>query len=332
MRATIRQVAGAAGVSAMTVSRILRGQTEHVAPETAEKVLRVAREFNYIAVRPALQNKRVTTHVISLVVDGIQSLKSTVGAATFDGLRDAAMHNGYDLLLHAERQDVLSREEARFLDRRSDGVIFVSPRQRRKLLQTLAQHEFPTVACYSVDVPKGVATITPDNVALVKFAVEHLWSRAHRKIAFFAGPSWHSDARERQRMWTREMKHRGAGLCATWFEASEGDANSHRAAAEKLLQHRPTAVLCHNDYRALILWQVAREQGIRVPKELSIIGVDDIPAAQTQGLTTFSNPFEAIGTAAVEAMIGLLRGEDAASMSRRFPVDFVERHSVDKAI
>ena len=328
MRATIRQVAERAGVSAMTVSRVLRGQGPSASPATVERVLQAARELNYIAVRPILQNQNARTQVIGVVFDGIVSLKSLVGANTFEGLRDAALQRGYDLLIHAPRPDVLQRQEAAFLDRRTDGVIFVSPRQRRSLLRVLVGHGFPVVSCYSNDVPRGVATITPDNALAMSQIVAHLVARGHRKIGFFSGPHWHSDARERRAAWTEAMCGHGLAACADWIEDSEGDSEHHCRAARRLLDRKPTAVVCHNDYRALTLWDAARERGLKVPRDLSISGMDDIPEAKARGLTTFATPFEQAGRACVDAVDSLVEGRLAAEVSQRLAVGFVERTSI----
>lgn len=341
-RTTIRDIAVRAGVSAMTVSRVLRGQgaSSSAASETARRILEIAREMNYIAVRPALQNTHISTRVIGVVFDGGDSVKSFVGSHTFEGLRDEAMRRGFDLLLHAEcgatgrsgaARSVLGREEAAFLDRRSDGVIFISPRERRSVLEALVQHGFPVVSCFSCDVPAGVATIAPDNARAMQCAVKYLHGLGHRRIAFFAGPEWHSDARERRSEWQDAMREVGLEAQAGRIESSQGETARHIAAAKRLLSAKPTAVVCHNDYRALLLDEAARARGLNVPHDLSIVGMDDLPESSERGLSTLRLDFEAAGRAAVQAVIAMIEGAQAEEVSRRLHAPLIERRSVASA-
>ncbi len=331
-RTTIRDIAARAGVSAMTVSRVLRGQGTGASEVTSRRVLEVARELSYIAVRPALQNTHLATRVVGVVFDGVDSVKSFVGSHTFEGLRDEAMRRGFDLLLHAQPGAAggsgLGREEAAFLDRRSDGVIFISPRERRALLEILVRHGFPVVSCFSSDVPSGVATIAPDNFGAMQRAVRYLHGRGHRRIAFFGGPDWHSDARERREAWAQAMGEAGLQACSGWVESSQGETARHIASAKKLLALKPSAVVCHNDYRALLLDEAARARGLDVPRELSIVGMDDLPEAAARGLSTLRLDFEAAGRAAVQAVLAIIEGARPAEVSRRLEAPLIERRSV----
>lgn len=339
-RTTIRDIAARAEVSAMTVSRVLRGQGSGASEETSRRILELAHEMNYIAVRPALQNTHLSTRVVGVVFDGADGVKSFVGAHTFEGLRDEAIRRDFDLLLHAGgscagapgvSEGMLRREEAAFLDRRTDGVIFISPRERRALLEALVQHGFPVVSCFSSDVPPGVATVAPDNEGAMQQAVKYLHGRGHRRIAYFAGPDWHSDARERTSSWQAAMREHGLWACAEWIESSQGETARHVSAARRLLALQPTAVACHNDYRALLLDEAARARGLQLPGELSILGMDDLPEAGERGLSTLRLDFEAAGRAAIASVIAMIEGTGPQQASRRLQASLIERRSVAHA-
>lgn len=335
----------------MTVSRVLCNTSNASAcasKETAQKILDAANELNTIPVHPRFQNKHGATRVVGVVLDEVEGVKSFVGSHTFEGLRDEAMRRGFDLLLHAgcgavgnapgnapggsaRARAVLGREEAAFLDRRSDGVIFISPRERRGVLEALVQHGFPVVSCFSCDVPEDVATIVPDNARAMQCAVGYLSGRGHRRIAYFAGPDWHSDARERRAAWVEAMHVAGLEAQAGCIESSEGETARHTAAARRILSRRPTAVVCHNDYRALLLEEAARARGLDVPRELSILGMDDLPEAGQHGLSTLRLDFEAAGRAAVQAVIAMIEGAGADEVSRRLHAPLIERRSVAAA-
>ena len=324
-RASIQQVARHAGVSAMTVSRMLRGQKGLVSAKNQERILAALRDLDYVPVRTAMQNRHVKTGVIGLAFDNIFSMKTYVGAHTFEGLREAAFARNYDLLLlHSRPESSLDEQKMQFLDRRCDGFVFVSPRDRGGVLECLVQHGFPTVSCYNMDVPAGIAWVESDNAAAINQAVQTMQQAGHQDIAYISGPHSHSNSRQRCEAYCNAMH--GAGLTPFWFEVREiGDVE--RGAAV-MLRRRPSAVVCHNDHWALILWNMAREQGLQVPRDLSIIGVDDLPESAERGLTTFINPFEEIGHTAVESLLALLQGSEVEEHCRILPMKMVMRGSV----
>jgi DNA-binding LacI/PurR family transcriptional regulator len=324
-RASIRQVAEHAGVSAMTVSRVLRGSDGVVSAKTRERILAAVRELDYVPVRSAMQNRHVRTGVIGLVFDQIFSMKSVVGANTFDGLREAAFAYDYDLLLLRSRpESSFEQQKQQFLDRRSDGFVFVTPRQREEVLECLVRQGFPAVSCYSVDVPDGVAWIVPDNATAIRQAVQMLMEAGHKDIGFIAARPSHSDSRHRCEAYVQSMKM--AGLMPFWMESHS--MQDVKQAAETMLERKVTAVICHSDGFAMLLWNMAEQRGLQIPRDLSIIGVDDTPEAAARGLTTFVNPFQEIGRTAVESLIGLLQGGDVRDHCHALPMKLVVRNSV----
>src|SRR5687768_13962103 len=130
MRASLRHVAERAQVSRVTASNVVRGRYEQMSEETRERVLEAMRELNYAPIaQPTMQSRHVETRIIGLVFDNIEP-EDYWGTLTFRGLRDAAQHHGYDLLtiLRAPARWMPNPEELRFLDRRSDGFIFIVPK------------------------------------------------------------------------------------------------------------------------------------------------------------------------------------------------------------
>lgn len=312
----------------MTVSRVLRGQG---GSQFEEQVLAAVRALDYMPVRSAIQNRHVKTNVIGALLDAEFVLDSAIGRQTFDGLRRAAFEANYDLLLlHPQQHLPLERRKIPFLDRRCDGFIFVVPAENAEILELLVKHDFPAVTCYSTDVPGGVAAVVPENIAAVKQAVGLLRARGHRRIAFWSARLRHSDARERLETYEREML--GHNLEPIIFDATfDADENQEIAAQSVLdavIARDVSAVLCHNDARALALWDAALERGLRVPHDLSLVGIDDMPEAAARGLTTFVNPFFDIGWNATQSLLEMFGGETAQSASKRLAMPIVERESV----
>ena len=312
----------------MTVSRVLRGQG---GSQFEAQVLAAVRALDYVPVRSAIQNRHVKTGVIGALLDAEFVLESAIGRQTFDGLRRAAFEAGYDvLLLHPQRHLPLERRKIPFLDRRCDGFIFVVPDENAEILQLLVEHEFPAVTCYSTDAPGGVATVVPDNIAAIEQAMQLLRARNHQRIALWSARPQHSDARERLQTYQREMQANQAKplVFDAAFDADHEPQLAARSVLDAALQQNTTAVLCHNDERALALWDAATQRGLRVPDDLSLIGIDDMPQSAARGLTTFVNPFFDIGWQATQSLLKMLDGDGAASASTRLPMPCIERDSV----
>ena len=327
-RPSIKHVAQAAGVSTMTVSRVLRNQG---GSQFEEQVLAAVRELDYVPVRSAIQNRHVKTSVIGALLDSEFVLESAIGHQTFDGLRRAAFQENYDLLLlHPQHHLPIERQKIPFLDRRCDGFIFVVPAENAEILELLVKHEFPSVMCYSTDVPDGVAYVVPDNCDAIEQGIKLLLDRGHRRIAFWGAPQGHSDARERFGTYESQMNARGLQNFSfdTTHDLHKSPTDAAGGILDFVLQKNITAVLCHNDERAIALWNAATERGLSIPEQLSLIGIDDMPIAATRGLTTFVNPFLDIGWNATQSLLAMLQGDSAQNVCKRLPMTLIERDSV----
>lgn len=312
----------------MTVSRVLRGQG---GSQFQAQVLAAVRALDYVPVRSAIQNRHVKTNVIGALLDAEFVLESELGRQTFDGLRRAAFEANYDLLLlHPQQHLPLERRKIPFLDRRCDGFIFVVPAENAEILDLLVKHDFPAVTCYSTDVPGGVAYVVPENVLAVEQAMQLLREQGHRRIAFWSARQQHSDARERLETYTREMQLRNLESIVfdVTFDAHENQEIAAQSVLDAVIERNVSAVLCHNDERALALWDAASQRGLRVPHDLSLVGIDDMPEAAMRGLTTFVNPFFDIGRDATQSLLAMLGGTAANEASKRLAMPLVERDSV----
>jgi DNA-binding LacI/PurR family transcriptional regulator len=342
MRATIRQVAERANVSRMTVSRVVRGRRHQVNEETYQRVLDAMRELNYIPVRPAMQNHHIETHCIGMVPYYRNPSRNQIDSQTFAGLCDGAGRNGYDLfiLLRAEAEWLGDREDLRFLDRRCDGYIFVSPGadEWQAGLESLAANDVPAVVCYRREVPEGVAWVDPDNEGIIQAAVGCLRGHGHTHLAYMGGPPNCGDNEQclanlpgpRVNVDDRErLRHflLLAGESPFVSHLTDGEWQLKPREADELLGSGATGIVCVNDYVALQVWQAAEERGLKVPGDISIVGVDNQPEAAHRGLTSVGFGYENVGRLAVQAWLELQAGAEAEACSRVAPVYFTERSS-----
>jgi DNA-binding LacI/PurR family transcriptional regulator len=333
MRSTIRNVAEEAEVSIATVSMVLRGGGR-TSEETRARVLRAARHLSYTPVKPPTsQNRPIDTHIVTLVPEHEDMENHDLHILTYRGVVSVARQYSYDVLTSVgqEAHRYAEQETIRYLDRRSDGFIFVVSNQGpwENALDLLAEYKIPAVACFRPDAPDGVAAVGVDNIGAIRTAVEHLISNGHRRIAYLCGPPDNFDEKVRRRTWVQVMQENG-------LDASErfhvpGSAPRHvldTQAIASIGQLGVTAVVCYNDTEALLLWETLESQGLRVPDDISLIGIDDQPNAASQNLTTIAHSFADIGRLAMQAWIELKNGGDARDCYKLAPIKLVSRASV----
>jgi len=348
MRASIRQVAEHANVSPMTVSRVVRGRKHQVNEETFKRVIAAMNELNYVPIRPAMQNRHVETSTIGYVPHSPDAPDNPIDRLTNEGLCRECRRQGYDvlILLRDETDWMANRAVARFLDRRSDGFILVSPRcgEWQEMLELLTEQDLPIVVCYRRDVPEGVAWVDPDNEGIMRLTVGHLVEHGHRRIAHLLGTPTattragilelgerlgehdHFDDVERQRYF-REAIHQSPGASGIVVRAGDSDWQILPGTIDLLLEQGVTGVIS-GDYAAMQLWDLAEKAGLRVPRDFSIVGIDNQTEAAHRGLTSVGFGYGEVGRLAVEGWVQLSRGGCAKESSRVVPVQLVKRASV----
>lgn len=319
----------------MTVSRVMRGQNHKVSDETRQRILAAVHELDYVPVRAAVQNRHVETHVIGLVPYYVSFPNNQLDALTYEGVCGAARSRGYDLLimLRDEADWMVKRQEVRFLDRRSDGFLFISPGAGEwgAALKALKKHDIPTVVCYRRDVPKGVAWVDPDNEAIVRLGVDNLRAQGHRKIAYVGGVLSNTrrnfDDVERARLF-EEITQAGKTKKPLFFTGVTPDWILHPDLLPALLKANVTGVVCLNDIIALMLWGELEKRGFKVPRDFSIVGVDNSPQGAARGLSSVAFSYQEVGQLAVQAWLELKAGKSAAQASKIVPVELIKRKSV----
>jgi LacI family transcriptional regulator len=332
----------------MTVSRVLQGRRDKVSAEKYERILEVMRELKYVPVRPVMQNRHIVTNTIGMVPYYRIPSRNIIDNQTFEGLCDGSFQHGYDLfiMLRGEAEWKANREELRFLDRRSDGFIFISPgcEEWQAALEALVEQGIPVVVCYRREVPPGVAWVDPDNERIVDLAVNCLTRHGHTRLAFLGAPPArvendlladlpgvrsNYDNRARCRRFVERLESLGqeAGPQSI-FHISDSNWHVQRSEVQALVDSGATGVLCVNDHVALQVLSLAEEMGIEVPLDLSVIGVDDVPESAHRGLSSVGFGYDTIGRLAVEAWIDREAGKPVEECCRVAPVQLVERFSV----
>nr|WP_170027359.1 LacI family DNA-binding transcriptional regulator [Planctomonas sp. JC2975] len=310
-RVTITDVARAAGVSVATVSKVIN-ERYGVAPATIEKVTRVVEELGYESSLVASSLRRHRTNVIGILVAGFEPYSVEL----LKGVSAAAHDTQYELLAYSgPLTDVApSGWERRSLSRLAgtliDGAIVVTP------TETLPSTSIPVVAIDPHAGRGGPATVDSDNRKGARTATEYLIELGHRRIAHIQGRGDLESSRLRELGYRDALKNAGIPFDEALLAKGEYRQSDAEDAARTLLAlpDPPTAIFAANDLSALGVLHVAEELGLQVPRDLSVMGYDDIPdaASSSPPLTTIAQPLARMGAEALQMLTKLLAGKDAA--------------------
>ncbi|MDO8120329.1 LacI family DNA-binding transcriptional regulator [Isoptericola sp. b490] len=323
---TIYDVARAAGVAPSTVSRAF-ARPGRVNADTAARIRQVAAELGYRANPMAQALSTSRTKMIALMISDVTN---PFYSELIRGAQLAASEAEYTVLLaDARESDVVERLSLERVLPAVEGIVIGSSRMSDSSLRVIAKQK-PTIVL-NRDVA-GLPSVVTDNPRGVRRAVEHLGELGHQQITYVAGPeaSWADGARWRA---LREAGHE-LQLHTRRVGPVPPTVVGGRGVVEKLLDNLPTAVLAYNDLVAIGLMRGLAAAGIDVPRDVSVIGFDNIMAAElvTPGLTTVAAPLRTMGVTAVKNLQAIINGalhrSEAAFV---LPTRLVQRESTARA-
>ena len=331
-------------MSVATVSRVLNGYPD-VAPETRERVLAGIREHDFTPVRAARSLVTGRTHVIGVILAtgaGHPDLQHPFFQEVLVGLKHTVGSLGFDLLLfsveaggngsaHPDQQ----RYVARARQHRVDGVVLMGVDRHDRQIEELVASGTPIMAV-DLDLEGGrTGHVMSDNVAGASLAVRHLADLGHRRIALIGGAGNTRPGVDRLLGYRREMERRGLTHRPEYVR--EGDFypdSGYRAMAELLgLPQPPTAVFAAADLMAAGAIQALTERGLSCPRDVSVVGFDDIHIAALlqPALTTIRQDKHGLGAAAGESLIAVIEDPEASPPVVVVPVELVIRDSTSQA-
>lgn len=328
-RPTITDVAKAAGVSKATVSRVLNGTATYIRPATAERVKQVVMELGFrpngLARSLSLRRSGTLALVVSDIVNPFY-------AEVIHGLEDAALEHDSSIFLCNTNYDLerglkLIRS---LIDKRVDGVLLMSSSMEKDWLDELQQHGVPVVVVDPVSkhAQQGIGAINVDFATGIGEAVAALMEAGHQRLALVTGPLDLKTAKTRREAFFESVSQHGIDPASVIEVESNFRMDGGRAAFGQL--GRATAIFCSNDLLALGLLAEARKQGLDLPRDLSIIGLDDIEMAADSfpALSTVALPRYEIGQLAAELIFELMAGKTPADFQRVVKTTYIHRGSV----
>lgn len=317
---TIKDVAREAGVSIMTVSRVINGKT-NVRPATAEKIQQAIEKVNY---RPnvgarLLSGKRTYQFLMLYNNPNVAWMGELL-----IGMMNSCRKIGYHLAIEgvgdfegqAEKPDMNPGEIAKLIDAsRIDGIILPPPICfDQTVLDVINEQGIPCVRIAGTPQGDIKLRVSIDNYAAAYDMTNHLIELGHENIAIIKGPELFVASALRYEGYTGAMREQGLTVHESNVTIGDFDVQSGYLCARKLLRQktRPSAIFASNDEMAAGALSAAQEMKISVPERLSVAGFDDAPIAHSvwPKLTTVRQPLRAMGEKAVELLERYVRKMD----------------------
>jgi len=318
----IRAVAAMAKVSIATVSRTINGSPV-VSDRLTKRVWQAIEQLNYFPNTHARSLVSGRSRILGIIVENITNPFFPELIQSFE---EIAVSHGYEILVSSSNSDpaVLTTCVRRMIERKVEGVAILTFGEEEPVLDQLAFHDIPMVlAEFRLDDPK-TSTILLDYTTGIRAAVNHLAELGHSKIAFLAGPHKIHSAITRENDFRKAMEMAKLPIQKKWVIECDHTLKGGVAGFGRLQAQpsRPTAILCSNDMTAIGVLRAAYMGGLRVPQDLSVIGLDDIDFAEftLPPLTTIRLSRADLAHAAFEALRQQAEEATSPKMQREFLV------------
>ncbi|GAA1564267.1 LacI family DNA-binding transcriptional regulator [Kribbella karoonensis] len=334
-RVTLATVAGSAGVSIATVSKVLNGRSD-VSPATRARVQEVLEKHGYVGRRPEPAQR----DTVELFYQGVLNAYSV---EVIQGVIEAGQTAGVDVVLtsHPRHRPAFgpggvpgrtARWIRQLVANGRRAAIGITSELSAADLAALARARLPLVVIDPGNIPEpDVTSVGSTNFAGGMAATQHLLSLGHRRIAYVGGPPTSTCNQARMSGYRSAMESVGAEVPPEYIWLSDFLYDDGVAGGTKLLdlQDRPTAIFAGSDEVALGILEAARARGLRVPEDLSLVGFDDTEVARLASppLTTVRQPLREMGAVALRTALQLAAGEPVVSHHVELATSLIVRGS-----
>jgi DNA-binding LacI/PurR family transcriptional regulator len=329
---SIKDVAREAGVSTATVSHVVNN-TRFVSEEVRARVLGAVERCGYYPNAHARSLASGRSQTLGLVVSDISN---PFFPELIKSIEAAAFERGYDLILSNTNYDPdrTSHYVRRFIERKVAGVVVMTSELDKALVGELASRDVSVVFLDLGKPGMHMSNLSVNYEAGIEEAIGHLVELGHKEIAFVSGPERLRSAVRRLEAFRNSMRRHLPRARVRFYRGDFKLDGGRRAAAEMLAADtRPTAVLAANDLMALGVMAELRAAGLQIPRDVSVIGFDDIAFASSAEppLTTVCLPRVELGRRAVEALMTNIEHPERRGMQVNIPTYLITRASTAPA-
>ncbi len=320
-KVTIKDIARICNVSTQTVSRVLNKRPD-VSQSTREAVEKAIAELGYHPSALARSLVQQQSYTLGVIVAGLRYLGVS---QTLNGITEECEASGYALLLKElprfDGTNIVPIVES-LIAHRVEGIIFAAPELGDNVQAVQAQlpSTCPPILFVKSQPHPQYTTVSIDNYAGSRRAVEYLAGLGRRRIGMISGPMEWLEARQRWQGWADTMAALGTPVSEQHWCAGSWSSASGVTAFARLVERYPQldAVFASNDQMALGVLHYAYTHGIRVPEQLAVVGFDDLSeAAQfSPALTTVRQPLRELGSLAVKTLLGQIEADSDAPAER----------------
>ena len=302
---TIQDVARAAGVSVSTVSRVLNGRVD-VASNTQDHILEVIDQLGYTSNLAARSMRSFKKGLLGLIMPDIAY---PYAVEIMKGANRAISESEFDLLVYTTgdvKKSGRATHEVKYVsllnNSITDGVVIVAPVTSEFLTDA------PIVSIDPVMSNPHYPSVHATNYQGGVDGMEYLLSLGHRRIGFISGRSELESSNRRLRGYKDSLEKAGIAIQDELIAAGDYTTETALKCARKLLSlpERPSAIFASNDQGAMGVYQIAEEMGLQIPRDLSVMGFDNIPESKYMGLTTVDQFISEMGYVATQMLIKLI--------------------------
>lgn len=331
----LKDIAQQAGVSVMTVSKVLRDEPD-VSAATKTRIRALAQEMGYVPDALAQSLRTRSTRLIGIIIPAITN---PIYARLLLAVENRVHELGFDLLLgHTLNQP--AREEAlirRMIARRVNGLLLFPVHQleaKSKAFEELRRHRLPTILLGPPPAPySDFPSVQVEDIEGSYQATRHLIELGHRHIAYLVGPRASIWSQERFQGFQKALREAGLPLDDRLvFQAGGTIEEGAQAALQMLKEGAPaTAIQAVNDLVAIGAANTLLDHGVRIPEDMSVVGFGNVLTSSffRVPLTTVRQPKHSMGLAAMDMLEALIKGQQPES--RRLPTRLLIRGSTGTA-
>lgn len=330
MSVTIYDVASLAHVSVTTISKILNHKDYDISAQTKQRVLNIIKEIDFVPCGLARSLVTKKTNTIGLM---IPSITNQYFAEIARGVENGANSFGYNVIFcNTDEDNKKEREYFQLLQERSpDGIIMVPIQESEKLVTEEFKLDIPFMLLDRTydDMDKNSYCVKFDNIKGGYTATKYLIKKGHRKIGIVTGSTKSKQSNDRLKGYKNALFDADIEIDPSLVYNGSFDYKSGIYAAEYFLKKNITAIFSTNDTMAFGIYKVFRENNIKIPGDISVVGYDNIPICNMldPGLTTIAQPKLEMGRVAAENIIHLINKE-GCDHDVMFGPKLIERESV----